>query len=352
VRARTIYTVVNRHREGLHDDCLHDWHETLGPRMSSRSVAPRSPLLSRRDASARPFGRLLAFTEGRLWAYLLLMPSLLLLAAIIIYPIGSGILLSFHEMRLTRADLGTPFIGLRHYRDLLTDDDVFRLALRNTVVWVAVGVVSQFLLGLVAALALNRNVRGTGVFRLLMLIPWFLPSVVAGHMWALMLDSRLGVINDLLVRAGVLAHYQAWFVNPHTSLLAVSLVELWRSFPFFTLFLLAGIQAIPDDLYEAATTDGASMGQQFRFITVPLLMPVIVATVVLRVIGLVNGPDLLIVLTNGGPGNATQVLSLYAFQTAYTAFNFGYAAAISVVMLLLLMAFTVVYVRVSGATKE
>ncbi len=311
------------------------------PRLSTREKPPVPSLLS----------RLVSLSEGRAWAYLLLLPSMLLLLGIIVYPIGSGIVLSFREMRLTRPDLGTPFVGLKHYRALL-EDDVFAVALRNTAIWVAVGVTSQFILGLITALALNRNVRGSNLMRLLILIPWFLPSVVAGHMWALMLDSRLGVINDLLVKVGILDRYQAWFVNPATSLLAVSVVELWRSFPFFTLFLLAGLQAIPDELFEAAVTDGASLWQQFRYITVPLLTPVIVATVVLRVIGLVNSPDLLIVLTNGGPGNATQVLSLYAFQTAYTAFNFGYAASISVVMLLLLMAFTVVYVRVSGATKE
>lgn len=319
--------------------------------MSTRSVSPPRPLAGGGQMTPSLRSRAGALLEGRAWAYFLLAPSLLLLLAIIIYPIGSGILLSFREMRLTRADLGTPFIGLRHYRELLTDD-VFRVSLRNTAVYVLVGVVSQFLLGFVAALALNRNVRGGGLMRVLILVPWFLPSVVAGHMWALMLDSRLGVINDLLVKAGALAQYRAWFADPHTSLFTVSAVELWRHFPFFTLFLLAGLQAIPDDLYEAATTDGASRWQQLRLITMPLLMPVVVATVVLRVIGLVNSPDLLIVLTNGGPGNATQVLSLYAFQTAYTSFNFGYAASISVMMLLLLMAFTVVYVRVSGATKE
>lgn len=319
--------------------------------MSTQSVPRPQPLVSEKRAAPSLGSRIVSLSEGRMWAYLLLMPSLILLLAIIVYPIGSGILLSFREMRLTRADLGTPFIGLRHYREIM-DDAVFRTALRNTVVWVAVGVISQFFVGLITALALNRGVRGTSILRVIVLVPWFLPSVVAGHMWALMLDSRLGVINDLLVKVGVLSRYQAWFVNPHTSLFAVSLVELWRSFPFFTLFLLAGLQALPDELFEAAVTDGASRWQQFRFITVPLLMPVIVATVVLRVIGLVNSPDLLIVLTNGGPGNATQVLSLYAFQTAYTAFNFGYAASISVLMLLMLMAFTVVYVRVSGATKE
>jgi multiple sugar transport system permease protein len=295
--------------------------------------------------------RIALLSETRWWAYLLLVPSLLLLLAIIVYPIGSGILLSFRTMRLTRPDLGTPFIGLQHYQDLLSDP-VFRVALRNTAIWVVVGALSQFGFGLMTALALNRKVRGIGLARILVLVPWFLPSVVAGHIWALMLDSRLGVINDLLVKVGLLAQYRAWFADPHTALLTVLVVDLWRSFPFFTLFLLAGLQAIPEELYEAASADGAGYWLRFRHITVPLLGPVIVATIVLRVIGLVNSPDLLIVLTNGGPGNATQVLSLYAFQTANTVFDFGYAAAISVVILLLLMAFTVVYLRASGAAKE
>lgn len=295
--------------------------------------------------------RIALISETRYWAYFLLLPSLLLLLAIIVYPIGSGISISFRTMRLTRPDLGTPFIGLRHYADLLRDP-VFRIAVRNTAAWVALGASSQFLVGLITALALNRKVRGIWLARILVLVPWFLPSVVAGHIWALMLDSRLGVVNDLLVKAGILSQYRAWFANPATSLPTVLLVDLWRSFPYFSLFLLAGLQAIPEELYEAAAVDGAGYWQRFRRITLPLLTPVIVATVVLRVIGLVNSPDLLIVLTNGGPGNSTQVLSLFAFQTAYTAFNFGYAAAISVVILLLLMAFTVVYVRVSGASRE
>lgn len=321
--------------------------------MSSRRQAIDRPVATPnwgRNSFYALIDRLALISEGRYWAYFLLLPSMILLLAIIVYPIGSGILLSFRTMRLTRPDLGTPFIGLQHYSDLM-QDSVFRLAARNTAIWVVLGASSQFVVGLITALALNRKVRGIWLIRILVLVPWFLPSVVAGHIWALMLDPRLGVINDLLVKVGILSQYRSWFSNPLTSLPTVLMVDLWRSFPYFSLFLLAGLQAIPEDLYEAASVDGAGYWQRFRKITMPLLAPVIVATVVLRVIGLVNSPDLLIVLTNGGPGNSTQVLSLFAFQTAYTAFNFGYAAAISVVILLLLMAFTIVYVRVSGATK-
>jgi multiple sugar transport system permease protein len=213
--------------------------------------------------------------------------------------------------------------------------------------------VSQFLLGLVTALALNRpGIRGLGVFRVGLLLPWLMPTVVAGHMWSLLLDSRLGVINDLLVRVGALHTYTAWFAQAETAMGAVLVVDLWKNFPFFTLLLLAGLQGVPDELYEAAEVDGANAWYSFWRITLPLLTPITVAAVILRVIGLVNAPDLMIVLTHGGPGLATHVLSLLAFNDAYTGFDFGAAAAVATVMLVLLMVFTSVYVRVSGATRD
>lgn len=305
---------------------------------------------STRRLTLNPFTLLSHISEGRYWAYYLIIPSLILVAAVILYPVASGINLSFHEMRLTRPDRNG-FIGLQHYQNLLTDS-VFQTAVRNTLVWVVFGVLSQFLLGLISALALNKGglfMKAAGV---VVLLPWILPSVVAGNIWALMLDPRLGVINDIFVKVGLLTQYKAWFADPATALPATMVISLWRGFPFFTLLLLAGLQAIDDDLYEAAAVDGASRWNQFWHITLPLLRPVIVATVVLRVIGLVNSPDLLLLLTGGGPGYATQVLSLYAFQKAYTEFNFGYSGAISVIMFVVLMVFTVIYVRVSRMAQE
>lgn len=304
-----------------------------------------------RKSGLNPFNYLAQLSEGRRWAYFLIVPSLVLVFAVVIYPVASGILLSFREMRLNRPDLGTGFVGLEHYIDLFADR-TFITARTNTLVWVVFGVTSQFLLGLATALALNRNLPGMRIARILILLPWILPSVVAGNMWALMLDSRLGVLNDILVKIGILTEYKAWFADPATAMPTALLVALWQAFPFFTLLLLAGLQGIPDDLYEAASVDGASRWQQFTSITLPLLKPIIVAIVVLRVIGMVNSPDMLLILTNGGPGHATQMLSLYAFQKAYNQFDFGYAAAIAVVMLVILMIFTVLYVRVSGVSKE
>ena len=313
-------------------------------------TATQSDSLPARRFSINPIVMLGRVSEGRNWAYFLILPSLLMVGAIIIYPVLSGIGLSFQEMRLTRPDRNA-FIGLEHYQDLLTDR-VFRTAAYNTLIWVVVGVVSQFTLGMVTALALNRGSWFMKVAGVVVLLPWILPSVVAGNIWALMLDSRLGVINDVFVKIGLLEQYKAWFSDPNTALPATMVIALWRGFPFFTLLLLAGLQAIDEDLYEAASVDGATRIQQFWRITFPLLRPVIVATVVLRVIGLVNSPDLLLLLTGGGPGHATQVLSLYAFQNAYIDFDFGYSGAISVVMFLILMIFTVIYVRVTRAAEE
>jgi multiple sugar transport system permease protein len=290
-------------------------------------------------------------SETRYWMYLLLLPSALLITAVVLYPTLYGIQLSFHEMRLNRPALGTDWVGFKHYVRMWSDP-IFWTALRNTAVWVTSSIALEFAVGLVAALALNRNLLGTKVLAVLILVPYFLPNVVAGHMWALMLDPRLGVINDLLVKLGLLTGYKAWFADPSTAMAAAIIVEAWHSFPFFTLLIMAGLKGIPTDLYKAADIDGAGPFAQLRLITLPMLKTIIAAAVILRVIGLVNSPDLLLILTNGGPGRATQVLSLYAFQTAYKDFNFGYAGALSVVMFILLMLFAWAYIRLSKVNQD
>lgn len=301
--------------------------------------------------SRRPFlSSLGEISETRYWVYLLLLPSLLLLFLVVAYPTIYGFFISVREMRLTRPGLNG-WVGMKHYAAMMSDR-VFWISLKNTAIWVVAAVTIEMALGFVAALALNRNLPGTKIFGILILLPYFLPNVVAGHMWALLLDPRLGVINDILVRLGILSTYKAWFADPNTALAATILVEAWHGFPFFALLFLAGLKGIPEDLYKAAAVDGAGAFTKFRLITVPMLKTVITAAVILRVISLVNSPDLLLVLTGGGPGNSTQVLSLYAFQTAYRDFNFGYAGALSVVMFFILMVFATIYIRLARITRE
>jgi multiple sugar transport system permease protein len=301
--------------------------------------------------SPRRFTGLARLSESRRWAYYLILPSLIMILAVVLYPTLWGMSLSFREMRLNRPDLGTGFVGLKHYQTLWTDA-VFWLSLRNTTIWVIGALIGEFLLGLTAALLLNRGLPGSRVAAVMILLPWFLPKVVAGHMWALMLDPRLGVINDLLVKVGVLSTYKAWFADPDTALASALVVEIWNGFPFFALLLLAGLKAIPHDLYEAAACDGARAWRQFVHITLPQLKTIIVASVVLRVITLVNSPDILLILTGGGPGRSTLVLSLYAFLKVNKEFNFGYGSALAVILFLLLMVFSYLYVRLSNVMKD
>jgi len=296
----------------------------------------------------RAFGEL---SEGRYWMYLLLLPSALMIVAVVLYPTLYGMQLSFREMRLNRVDLGTGWVGFKHYVRMW-EDPVFWTALRNTGVWVTTSVALELLLGLITALALNRGLRGSNLLAVLIIVPFFLPNVVAGNMWALLLDARLGIVNDIFFRLGLIDGYRAWFADPATAMPAAILIEVWHSFPFFTLLILAGLKGIPADLYKAAAIDGAGRIAQLRLITLPLLKTIIAAAVILRVIGLVNSPDLLLVLTGGGPGRSTQVLSLYAFQTAYRDFNFGYAGALSVVMFVMLMLFAWVYLRIARINRD
>ena len=301
--------------------------------------------------SINPVRMIGELSETRYWMYLLLLPSALLITAVVLYPTLYGFQMSFREMRLNRPDLGTDWVLFKHYIRMV-NDPIFWLSLRNTAIWVTSSIALEFLIGLIAALALNRNLPGTKLLAVLILLPYFLPNVVAGHMWGLMLDPRLGVINDLLVRIGLLEGYKAWFADPRTAMAAAIIVESWHSFPFFTLLIMAGLKGIPADLYKAADIDGAGPLAQLRLITLPMLKTIIAAAVILRVIGLVNSPDLLLILTSGGPGRSTQVLSLYAFQMAYKDFNFGYAGALSVVMFVLLMGFAWIYVRLSKVNED
>jgi len=319
----------------------------MAPNLSTSGYPPPRTTWDRMSP-VRLIGEL---SESRYWMYLLLLPSALLITAVVLYPTVYGIQLSFREMRLNRPDLGTGWVLFKHYERMLSDP-VFWVALQNTAIWVTFAVVIEFLVGLVAALALNRNLPGTKILAVLILLPYFLPNVVAGHMWALMLDPRLGIINDLLVRLGLLTGYKAWFADPSTAMAAAIIVEAWHSFPFFTLLILAGLKGIPADLHKAADIDGAGPFAQLRLIVIPMLRTIIAAAVILRVISLVNSPDLLLILTGGGPGRATQVLSLYAFQNAYKDFNFGYAGALSVVMFVILMLFAWAYVRLSKVYQD
>jgi multiple sugar transport system permease protein len=307
--------------------------------MTSLTVsAPRSrPLISWR-------------VRKLLIGYSYLVPAALCLLATVVVPIFFAIKMSLYADVLYKPQ-DYRFIGLDNYIRLL-HDPVFWLTLQNSVVWVFGSVFLQFIFGFAAALLLQQAFTGRALVRTLTLLPWIIPGVVVGLIWQWLYQPNYGVINDLLIRAGAMSERIAWLSSPDYAMSAVVFTNVWRGIPFFAIMLLAGLQAVPDELYEAAHVDGAGVLSRFWHITLPLLRPIIVVSTATRIIWTFNYADLIFVMTGGGPANATQITSTYTLTQAYSTLDFGYAGALSVVLLVVMLAFTWAYLRVTKGIEE
>jgi multiple sugar transport system permease protein len=277
-----------------------------------------------------------------LFPYKLLTPALSVTILIIFFPIVQTAVMSLFNYVIWKPK-DTRFIGLGNYMQAL-QDEVFWISLKNTVFWIVGVIVLQLLLGFVTALLLNREFKWRGLARSLILIPWVTPSVITALMWRWMYDGNNGVINDLLVRVGLLKSYFPWLANSSTALPAIMVALMWQGFPFFAIMILAGLQAIPRTLYEAAEVDGATRIQMFGRITLPMLLPILLTSMLLRIIWVANSMDVIFVMTGGGPGYATHTLPVFAFIRAYKALDFGYASTIAIFLTLLLIAIVAGYV--------
>ena len=282
--------------------------------------------------------------------YSYLLPAALCMLATVVVPIGMAMKMSLYNDVLYKPQ-EYRFIGLGNYVRL-AQDPVFWLTLWNSFVWVFGSIVLQFVAGFAAALLLHQAFRGRALVRMLALLPWIIPGVVVGLIWEWLYQPNYGVINDLLIRAGWLHDRIAWLSSPDLAMAAVVVTNVWRGIPFFAIMLLAGLQAIPGELYEAAHVDGAGVLARFRHITLPLLRPIIVVATATRIIWTFNYADLIFVMTSGGPANATQITSTYTLLQAYANLDFGYAAALSVVLLLVMLAFTAAYLRLTRGVEE
>ncbi len=277
-----------------------------------------------------------------LFPYTLLTPALTATILIIFLPIVQTAVMSLFNYVIWKPK-DTRFIGFGNYLKALKDE-VFWISLKNTLYWIAGVIFLQLLLGFATALLLNREFKWRGLARSLILIPWVTPSVITALMWRWMYDGNNGVINDLLVRIGLLNSYFPWLANSTTALPAIMVALMWQGFPFFAIMILAGLQAIPGTLYEAAEVDGASKLQMFTRITLPMLTPILFTSILLRIIWVANSMDVIFVMTGGGPGYATHTLPVFAFIRAYKGLDFGYASTIAIYLTLLLIAIVTGYV--------
>ena len=275
--------------------------------------------------------------------YLFLLPAMIVTLAVVLLPVVQTIWMSLHDYVLFRPR-NVPFIGFGNFTRALRDE-VFWISLANSVWWIVLVVGFQFLLGLAAALLLNQSFWWRGLARSLIIIPWALPSVIIGLTWSWMYDFNVGVLNDMLLRLGLIAAPVAWLAQPATAFYAIVVALIWQGFPFFAVTILAGLQTIPDEHYEAAEIDGATRFQRLRHVILPSIREVIATALLLRTIWVANSLDVILVMTGGGPGLATHTLPLYSFLKAYSGMEFGYGGALALILTFILLGIVFAYVR-------
>ena len=261
-------------------------------------------------------------------------PAMIVLIIVVAYPLGYSFWLSFHQWTLRTFKQGIPFIGLKNYFDLFSNPD-FIQSIRTTFTFVFFAISIEFLLGMGLALALNQELKGKSFYRSMILLPMMCTNVVIGLTWRLLLNYEYGMVNYYLERLGFLP--VEWLSSPKVAMTSVVLVDVWNTTSFVALMLLAGLQSLPEEPYEAARIDGASGLQTFWFISLPMLRPVILVALLWRFIDTFRIFDVIYLLTAGGPARVTETVSIYVYRYGFQSFNLGVAAAASFIMLLVML---------------
>jgi ABC-type sugar transport system permease subunit len=287
-------------------------------------------------------GELLAVYRETWLGYLFVLPAIVMVSVIILYPTVVGIYTSFLEKSLLYPD-EAEWVFIQNYVQAF-NDPVFRGAFFRSILLTALAVSLEYIFGLGLALALKQKVPGIGVFRSFSMVPWVLPTVVMVTIFNFMFQPSFGTVNNILSLFGLPTKY--WFGDPLLAFPLIVFLHVWRNAPFFAISLMAGMMAIPEEMYEAAQMDGAGAVQQFRHVTLPNISQVSMIMIVLHVIYTFNNFDIIFLSTGGGPLNNTEVLATYVYKTAFMQNALGYGAAIGTVMLILMLIFTTVYIQI------
>jgi multiple sugar transport system permease protein len=276
----------------------------------------------------------------------LLVPVIAVLLLFIAAPIVHSFFLSFHRIIIGLPQLKTPFVGLDNYRELL-NDPVARHSFWVTIIFVGTTTFFELLIGILLALLIHHRFPGRGALRACVLIPWAIPTVVSAQMWRFLFNDAYGVINYAIFGANI-SHYIPWLALPPTALLSIVVADIWKTSSFAALLILAGLQVIPEELYQAAKVDGAVVWQRFLHITWPLIRPALLVALLFRTIDAFRVFDLAFVMTQGGPADATNVLQLYGYKKMFVEGWMGYGSAISVCIFIMVLVLAIAYVRMVG----
>ncbi len=279
-----------------------------------------------------------------IWPYLLVAPAVLIIFCVVFVPVINAIIMSFQNYDLRRPK-EIAFSGLANYITAFSDK-LFWGALVRTLIWVIAGVGFQFLFGFIMALLLNQGFRGQGVIRAVSMIPWVTPGVLIGLMWRWIYDGNFGVLNDLLLKAHLITDKIPFLSQVSTAFPSVIVTIIWQGIPFFALMLLAALQGVPLELYEAAKIDGATSWKSLIYVTIPSIKNTIFVTGLLRIIWVANSVDVIFNMTEGGPAYSTQTLSVYIYNKA-NALNLGYASAMAILLAALMLVVVIPYLKMN-----
>lgn len=262
--------------------------------------------------------------------YIFLIPSIIIILVMVVYPVVKTIYLSFFNLRIQTLAMGKTYIGLKNFIYLINDRDFFT-SLNFTIIFTVVAVSLETVIGIMFALVMNRKLPGQDIIRTSVLIPWAIPTIISGLMWKFMYSQQYGVINYVLLKLNFIKEAIPWLSDSFVAVVATIIADVWKTTPYMSLLILSGLQTVPRQIYEAAAIDGATKVQCFFRITLPLIKSVLSVAILFRILATFRIYDLIAVLTNGGPANATQSLSLYTIKTYFNFGNLGYGAALATV---------------------
>lgn len=288
-------------------------------------------------------------SEKRL-GYLMVAPALIIIILIAIYPIIKTFWNSFFDMQLQNPD-ATKFIGIKNYIKMVADPVIWQ-SLWNTFYFTFFSVIIELVLGFVLALIMNSNFRGKGIVRTSILIPWAIPGIIVALMWQFMFNDKLGVINEILINLHIIKTPIVWLGTKGYAMWAIIIADVWKQLPFMALMLLAGLQIVPEELYEAAEVDGASYFRKFWSITLPYIKNVVVVVLLFRIIGALRIFDTIYGMTSGGPGNSTVSIIMYAYKQLFNNLDIGYGSAVAMLSFVIIFILCLAYLKLLGSRNE
>jgi len=278
--------------------------------------------------------------------YLLIAPAVIMVLALSLYPLIRGIYLSFLDYNLVRPfdPAFNTFAGLKNYKEII-HNEIFIQSLGNTVKWMVVNVVVQLVMAMLLALVLNRKLRGRGIYRTLVLVPWAVPASIAAMTFTFLYNANVGIINILAQKLGLITESISWLGNVGPAFWCVVFVAIWKGIPFQMIFILAALQGISADVYESAQIDGATRWQTFWRITLPIIKEPVAISTILNLIGIVSSFNTIWLMTGGGPLYSTEIIYTFAYREAFINHNFGTASAASVILFVFMAVISGVYLN-------